>query len=219
VAVGATECLSLSPPREDLYWTFVLPLAVPATLYVFRWRQADRLEHLLGMVVLLGSLSALALIFFAIKPNPIAVSQLRLLYEDSSLANTALMGLHAWRRSGRLAALFFAPAAAYGALLENGGILLRYFTEMDDRLYLGPFPAPLATMAGWITVFYMVMSATWEFQRCVPQLARSAFGSALVATACALCLDLQLDPLATALFECGFSGPTFIILEEIFMIN
>jgi len=198
VGVAATECLSLSPPRRDLFWTCLFPLTVPAILSAFRWRRGDRLERILGFGVLLGSLSALALIFFAMRPNPIASGQLRLFYEYSSLANTALLGLHAWWRSRGMAVLFFAPVAAYGALLENGGIALGYFTELGYRLYLGPLPAPLATMVGWISVFYLVMSITWEFRRCVPQLEHSTLGSALVATLCALCLDLQLDPLATA---------------------
>ena len=198
VGITATECLSLSPPRSDLFWTCLFPLAVPAILYAFRWRRGDHFERILCLGVLFSSLTALALIFFAMRPNPIADSQLRLLYEYSSLANTALLGLHVWRRSSRLVVLFFAPVAAYGALLENGGIALGYFTELGYRLYLGPLPAPLATMTGWISVFYLVMSITWEFRRCVPQLERSALGSALVVTLCALCLDLQLDPLATA---------------------
>ncbi len=197
VAVASAECLNLSPPRKDLYWTFVFPLAVPVALYAFRFRIIDSSKRLFGLAILLGALSILTLIFVATKPQPIAISRLRLLYEYSSLANTLVLGLHAWRRSRALAILFFAPVAVYGVILENGGILLGYFSEAGYRLYLSPFPAPLATMAGWITVFYLVMSATWEFQRCIPWLSRSAFGSALVATACALCLDLQLDPLAT----------------------
>ncbi|OPY87710.1 MAG: hypothetical protein A4E72_01440 [Syntrophus sp. PtaU1.Bin208] len=198
VAAASTECLNLSPPRRDLSWTFVFPLAVPVVLYALRFRTIDYAERLFGLVVLLGALSILALIFLSLKPQPIAVSQLRLFYEYSSLANTLFLGLHAWRRSRALAILFFVPVAVYGVILENGGILFGYFSETGYHLYLWPFLAPLATMAGWITVFYLVMSVTWEFQRCNPWLSRSAFGSALVATTCALCLDLSLDPLATA---------------------
>ncbi|OPY15839.1 MAG: hypothetical protein A4E70_01623 [Syntrophus sp. PtaU1.Bin005] len=198
VSVSSAVRLNLSPPRDDLYWTFVFPLAVTAALCLARFRNVDHLERAFNLTILLGTSFILAAMYFAAKPKPMTTDELLCRYEFSALANAALIGVHAWRRSGRLAALFFGPVAAYGAVLENGGILLGYFTEVGYSMYLRPFPAPLATMAGWITVFYLVMSLTWEFRLCIPCLARSAIGSALVATACALCMDFQLDPLATA---------------------
>jgi len=198
VSVSSAVCLNLSPPRDDLYGTCVFPLAVPAALCLARFRNVDPLERVFTLTILFLTALILAAMYFVAHPEPTSANELLVRYEFSALANATLIGLHAWHRSGRMAALFFGPVAAYGAVLENGGILLGYFTEMGYSIYFPVFPAPLATMAGWITVFYLVMSVTWEFRRYIPWLARSALGSALAATACALCIDLQLDPLATA---------------------
>jgi uncharacterized membrane protein len=190
--------INLHPPRHELFFTFVFPLAVPIVIYGTRWRNATPIEKTAALSVVLGALAFIALAYFVLAPYPLDDARLRTIFEIGAIVNCALLGLHAWQRSLATFYLFFGPAAAYGLLLENGGIVLGYFSELDYHLYLGPLPAPVATMLGWITVFYIVISVTWALQAEIPALGRTAIGSALVATSAALLLDLQIDPLATA---------------------
>ncbi len=198
VGIAWAEVVNLDPPRPELFWTFVFPLAVPLLVYALRWPKAAPVERL-AAALLVGLVALVLLVTGTLAtPQPIAATTLRRIYEASAILNTVLLGVHAWRRHRAWLGLFFGPAAAYGLLLENGGILLGYFSELDYALYLGPLPAPLATMSGWITVFYLVTWVTWELRARLPWLERSAVGSALVAMLAALALDLQIDPLATA---------------------
>ena len=59
-------------------------------------------------------------------------------------------------------ATFFGVTFVYGLMLENGGIVMRFFYEPSFRLYLGPLPAPLCTMLGWCVVFRFLGRAVWN---------------------------------------------------------
>jgi len=196
--ISYTDVINLHPPRQDLFFTFVFPLTVPIVIYSLRWRRTTPIEKTVALSVVVGALAFLAFAYFVLPPHPLDDGWLRTIYEISAIGNCAILGLHAWQRSRSTFFLFFGPAAAYGLLLENGGIILGYFRELDYYLYLSPLPAPVATMSGWITVFYIAISVAQELQDEIPVLGRTAVGSALVATSAALLLDLQIDPLATA---------------------
>ena len=87
----------------------------------------------------------------------------------------------------------------YGAVLENGGIVLGFFheTNLTDTV-LKPFVAPVATMIGWSVVLAMATFVTWGLRKRLPWLRRSAGLSALAVGFFATLLDLQIDPIATA---------------------
>ncbi len=198
VAIAYAQVVNLDPRRDDLFLSFLFPLSVPVLVYVMRWRAAGAVPRRVAVVVLLGSLSVLGWIYFGARPDPLEPARLRLIYEVSAIANTVVLMVHAATQHRAWLWLFLGPVALYGVALENGGIILGYFEELEYNLYLGPLPAPVATMSGWITVTYLVTWVTWEIHRSAPALSRTVVGSAAVATAAALCLDLQIDPLATA---------------------
>ncbi|MBI5509781.1 MAG: carotenoid biosynthesis protein [Deltaproteobacteria bacterium] len=198
VGIAFAEIANLSPSRPDLFFTCLCPIAVPIAVYGLRWRQSGAAARRVAVGVVTTAVLLLALIYLTRPVSPIDLQSLRAIYEASAILNAVVLAGHAARRGRRVVALFFGPAALYGLLLENGGILLGYFAELDYRIYLGPLPAPLATLCGWITVFYLVIWVAAEVARTTPWIARSPLCLAGIATLAALALDLQIDPLATA---------------------
>lgn len=198
VGIGHAEIANLVPARPDLFFSFVFPLSVPTLIYALRWPRANRIERGVALTVIVGSLLLLMVSYFGAWRTPLASASLRSIYEVAAILNTLALGWHAWTQSRAMAAFFLGPAALYGVMLENGGILLGYFTELEYGWYLGPLPAPLATMAGWVTVFYLVVQVAWYLRELVPRIKQSASLSALASMFAALLLDLQIDPMATA---------------------
>jgi uncharacterized membrane protein len=198
VMIAQAEVNNLTTPRPELFLSCLFPMTVPVVIYFLRWGSASDLERRVSVGVIAGSAVCLLLIRTFIQPVPVEAASLRSIYEVSAILNAVLLGVHAWRRGRGVFAMFFGPAALYGVLLENGGILLGYFSELDYRLYLGPLPAPLATMCGWLTVFYIVTWVAWALGREVAAIGQRPLLIALAAMTAALLLDLQIDPLATA---------------------
>jgi hypothetical protein len=198
VMIAQAELNSLTPPRPELFLSCLFPMAVPVAVYFLRWSNASRLERQVGLGVVLGAAALLVVIRLVLEPVAVDLATLRSIYEVSAILNAVLLGKHAWGRGRGVFAMFFGPAALYGVLLENGGILLGYFSELDYRLYLGSLPAPLATMSGWVTVFYIVTWVAWAVGRELAAIGQRPMRLALVAMVAALLLDLQIDPLATA---------------------
>lgn len=198
VGTAHAEMVSLHPPRLDLVWSFIFPLAVPVAVYALSWRHAASRRRAVALAVVVGTPALILLIHRLVPPRPLAPAEIRGLYEVVSIGIALLLGVHAWVRRREMALLLFGPVALYGMALENGGILLGFFSEAHYSLYLGPLPAPLSTMIGWVTVFYLALHVAWEVRRLVPALRRSALGSAMVGTAAVLLLDLQVDAFATA---------------------
>lgn len=199
LAAGYLVAVSLASP-----WPWVLLMAglgtwAPVVLYARLWPQGSQAERALGLLVVPGTLVLLALLSMFVKPRPVDPDLLRGAFEVLALVNVALLGVHAWRQERAPFALFFGPVAVYGALLENGGIALGYFSEERFTFYLPFLPAPLVTMASWITILYLSIWVTWRLRARIPSLGRSPLRSALVATAVGLTLDLQVEPLARIL--------------------
>ena len=113
---------------------------------------------------------------------------LRNIYEYSAILNTVFLMFHARSQSRQWLKFFLGPCLLYGMVLENGGIWLGYFSEMNYRYYLGPLPAPLATMSGWVTVFYIITWAVWEMKKLSVTVRDSAIASAAVAVFAAFVL-------------------------------
>ena len=129
-----------------------------------------------------------------IVPPPV----LRSLYEISAILWTALLSAFALRREKRGAfAAFFLIGLLYGFILENSGIIFGFFEEKGFNFYPGPLPAPLATTVGWC---FILFASVWTAERLIgpgPWLKRPILKLALLATAIAVSVDLQIDPLAS----------------------
>lgn len=205
-----TELTNLEPARSDLAYTAVFPLAVFLVFYAARAAWSPEVQNrrvlFFGVMGLCLALPLLNLSYH--RPSALSLPVLRLVYELSNFVWAGLLFAHAFRRHPSHAALFFGPGLLYGALLENGGILLGFFSEHHlDTTRLPPLQAPLATILGWCVVLYMATFVVWELRRWLPTLRRSAALSALAVGSFATLLDLQIDPLATAV-GCWVWHPT-----------
>jgi uncharacterized membrane protein len=133
------------------------------------------------------------------RPSPLSEETVRWIYELSNFAWVALLLVHAVRHNKTVALLCFGVGLFYGACLENGGILLGFFSETHLRTSVPPLVAPVATMVGWSLVLYMAMFVVRGLRSWLPWLRRSPLLSALAVAAAAVLLDLQIDPIATAI--------------------
>lgn len=193
-----TSVANITPPRPELFWTAIFPLGTVLAVYALRWRRAPVNERCFAAAVLGTALGILALSYFTRPRFELTNQQIRHIWEVMGIFQAVILPWHAWTQRRALALLFLGPVAVYGFVLENGGIWLGYFQELGHRWYLGPFPAPLFTMMGWISMFYLATHTAWAAERCVPGMTRYPVLMALVATLAALSIDLQMDPVATA---------------------
>ena len=193
-----TELTNFAPERSDLAHTIVFPLSVFVLFQVVRFTSGRTSRRVLVTSLLLSFLLP-PLIYVWHTPSPLTGPQLLRIYEWSNFAWAALLIWHLWSHDRSHVALFFGVGLLYGMVLENGGIVLGFFheTNLTDTM-VRPFVAPVATMIGWSVVLAMAGFITWELRQRVPWLQRSAALSALALGAFATFLDLQIDPLATA---------------------
>jgi uncharacterized membrane protein len=203
------ELTNLTPPRPELAPTVMFPLIAFTVYYVARALWAPDVLRRRGLLLLtLGLAFGLPTLNVAYhRPFPIAEEPLRNLYEVSNFVWAGLLAIHALSRSRSLFVLCFGAGMFYGVLLENGGILLGFFSETHLSSMVPPMVAPLATMVGWSLVLYMAFFVVRGLRAVVPWLRRSAVASALAVAGTALLFDLQLDPLATGL-HCWVWAPS-----------
>jgi uncharacterized membrane protein len=201
VGIAHAEISNLPIQRLDLVFTAVFPMLVPWVVYGLRWTEAPQRQRRLALAIGLEVPLLIAINLMVGSRVVLERETLRVIYEWVAIGNTIILMLHAASHNRQWLAFFLGPCLLYGLLLENGGIALGYFSELHYSLYLGPFPAPVATISGWVTVFYIVVWTMWEVKSLCPRLASSPAACTGVALAAALCFDLQVDPLAT---EVGF---------------
>lgn len=193
-----TELTNFSPARGDLAHTVVFPLLVFVIYQVLRFTHGTGSRRMVISSLLLA-FGLPTLIFFWHTPSPLSHDGLLRIYEWSNFAWAALIVWHLWSHQRTHVALFFGVGLLYGAVLENGGIILGFFheTNLTDTM-VRPFVAPVATMIGWSVVLAMATFVTWGLRKRLPWLRRSALLSALAVGTFATLLDLQIDPIATA---------------------
>lgn len=193
--VPAAAFVAVGIPRG---WFALLQLPSSLWFYLYYRKRRPRLAVIAAFIIPL--LIALVPLSFPRARAIVPPSALRLLYEISAFLWTVLLGSFALLREkkGTFAA-FFGVALAYGFLLENSGIIFGFFKEEGFHFYLGPLPAPLATTIGWC---FILFCCVWTANRLAGDGAAdgskaSAFRMALLTTAIAVSLDLQIDALAS----------------------
>jgi hypothetical protein len=196
-----TGLTNFSPPRESGVFTVLFPLSVFVLFTLVRVWRAPELDN--RWLVLLGSLApavSLPLMVLAWhRPSPVQGESLLFWCELSNFVWAAALVWHATRAGRGHLALFFGTGLLYGALLENGGIVLGFFHEANLTLTLvPPLVAPVSTMIGWCIVLYMATFVVWKLRTWIPLLRESNALSAVLVAGAATLLDLQADPLATA---------------------
>jgi hypothetical protein len=197
-SIAYAELVNLEAARTDLLGTAIFPSVILVVIITGRWPEASLRERLNYALLSFAAPIVAGVCVYLNTRHVVEHDVLRDIYEVSSLANTGILLLHSmrWGRGGPW--FLLGPVFLYGLLLENGGIALGYFSELNYRWYLGALPAPLATMSGWVTVFYLVLWVMWETRR---QLGQTQWRTPILVfagTSAALLLDLQIDPLATA---------------------
>lgn len=213
-AVGLLHFLVANVPRSEFEriglgvapfaWTTAFPLFWVLAYYVLRIRESARLaifgaSKYLPLLAIAGAPLCICL-FYALAPFlriELELARLTRFFEVMQLVWIGVFMLHvAAKRGAPGFVTFFGVAWLYGLILENGGILMGYFFEPGYWLYLGGLPAPFATMMGWCLAIYACVTIAGELRPRVP-FGGTTLGSALLTTALALSLDLQLDPLAS----------------------
>lgn len=191
---------ALGIPRWHFVPTLILPWIWFVAYFVLRIRSSPRIESPWKAYAGLFALTVIvpAAIVTGYRPYPLSHDQLTLLFEATQFLWVALfVGQILLARGWRSLVTYFGVTFIYGLLLENSGIVMRFFYEPSFRLYLGPLPAPLVTMLGWSLVFYIMVAVTDRIAEYVPWLKRGVWRRAWAATLMALCMDGQLDPLAS----------------------
>ena len=216
-----TELTNVSPPLDGLAYTAAFPLCVFVLYYVLRALYAPEVRRRKELLTLaLGLAFVLPLSnYLWHRPSPLSAEALRDIYEVSNIGWALLLLTHAIKTRPSDAWLFFGAALVYGAMLENGGILLGFFHETHLRLAMRPFVAPISTMIGWCVVIYMAFFVGRGLRRHVPWLARSPELSAIAVALAAVMLDLQIDPIATRIHCWVWNKALPPFLAEVPLVN
>jgi hypothetical protein len=196
-----TELTNLVPARPDFASTTVFPMAVFVLFTTVRALRAPEVQFpKLALTVPVG----LALVLPALnvlwhRPSPLPTETLRTVYELSNFAWAAVLIRFFWKRQPSSLLYFFGVGLVYGAVLENGGIVLGFFDEQNLRVSMvKPFVAPVATMIGWCVVLGVATYLVWRLREWIPTLKRQHFVSGLLVGVFATMLDMKIDPIATA---------------------
>ncbi|MBT3222994.1 MAG: carotenoid biosynthesis protein, partial [Proteobacteria bacterium] len=191
---------SLGIPRMHFVPTIVFPMVWVVAYFILRIRNSKRLKNrsMAYAALAVMTLCVPLLVVFAHVPYELSHEQLTLVFEVSQFFWVGLLMVQVtMTRGGYGLLMFFGVTLVYGIVLENTGIVMNFFYEPSFRLYIFSLPAPLCTVLGWSVVFYIMVSVTESFSKWYPWLKQGIWRRAFVATAMALCLDAQLDPLAS----------------------
>ena len=188
--------------RQQFVATTPFPLIWFTAYFVLRIRRSRRIQNpWKAYLALAGAVVGVPLlIIFGYRSHPLSHEQLTILFELTQFTWVALFVAQiALTRGWPALLMFFGVTFVYGLMLENTGIVMHFFYEPSFHTYLGFLPAPLCTMLGWSLVFYIVISITEQLAQWVPWLAKpgAVWRRVAVASALALSLDAQLDPLAS----------------------
>lgn len=187
----------ISPPVENAGTLSIFPLACSLVLLWFACRKyyGDRNVPKAFSSWFVGLTALYLAPFLHGLSLPLDEDTQKLIYEFSALAQFVLLVAHARSWFTRKDWIWvFGITLLFGMILENGGIVLGFFSEPGYLLYLPGIPAPLATALGWANVLYCAFFAV---DRLLPEMAPLWRG--LVCAAIGLSLDIPFDPVATRL--------------------
>ncbi|MGB3999486.1 MAG: hypothetical protein WBM23_06300 [Desulfomonilia bacterium] len=187
----------ISPPVESVRLLSFFSLAAALVLLWYACRKDygdDRmLKPFVAWAVILAGLYLTP--FMHGLSLPLDESTQRLWYELSALAQFAILLVHGRTWLARWDWVWvFGVTLAFGAILENGGIVLRFFSEPGYLLYFPGLPAPVATTLGWVNVLYCAFFAVEKLLPPMPAVAKG-----LICALIGLSLDIPFDPVATRL--------------------
>lgn len=196
-----TSLTNLNPARPDFAPTIIFPMGVFVLFSTVRALKSERVRFprlaLIVPVVMALGLPTINMLWH--QPSPLEVTSLRTVYELSNFLWASLLIRYFWKREKTVLAFFFGVALVYGAVLENGGIVLGFFDEQNlGKTMVKPFVAPVATMIGWCVVLGMATHLVWRLREWLPWMKKSALLSGVLVGVFATMLDLQIDPIATA---------------------
>ena len=145
------------------------------------------------------------------QPKVLSPERMTMIYEYSQFFWVGILILHALLSRGwanirsfglHRVVTFFGGAYLYGLMLENSGIIMGLFLEPQYTWYLGwseryYLPAPICTQLGWCICFYLAIWITESLSARSALLRKGVLLPALMATAVAISIDLQVDPMAS----------------------
>lgn len=182
------------PPMDEILWLTIFPLTASLILLFLAMVK----DHGVMKRYLVWALIMITLYFIPLLHSismPIELDKQRTLYEMSAFVQFSLIVLHArtWLKKWDWAWVF-GITLIFGFILENGGIIIGFFSEPEYRLYLPGLSSPVATAIGWVNVLYCAFFAV---EKLLPKLHPITRG--LVCALIGLCLDIPFDPIATRL--------------------
>jgi len=186
----------ISPPMDEIVWLALFPLAASLVLVWFALKRESGRFGMKRYIVWAGIMTVLYFTPLMHQVSlPIDQDGQRTLYEMSAFVQFVLIVLHArtWLKEWDWAWVF-GITLFFGFILENGGIIMGFFSEPEYRLYLPGLPSPVATAIGWVNVLYCAFFAV---ERVLPVLHPVARG--LICAVLGLSLDIPFDPVATRL--------------------
>ncbi len=190
---------SLDPPAPTMAWTMLAPLLVFGLVQEGRIRGTpEQGRTALRGWLALALVGGPALVWLIAKPYPLSNEVVRGIYEWTNLGWAALLILWVLRKrpAGHLA-LYFGALFVIGMVLENGGIAMGYFEEVNYHVQIPFLHAPLATMLGWSMVMLMGLHVAFLLERAWPRLGRNPLTLGTTAAVAITALDVQIDPIAS----------------------
>lgn len=207
----------IDPPLESVRMLSLLPLTASLVYLWFACRKEQDGKGVLRMF--LPWAAGMTFLYFTPFLHglslPLDEETQRLMYEVSALAQFGILLIHGrtWL-VGWDWVWVFGVTLLFGAILENGGIILGVFAEPGFLLYVPGLPAPLATALGWVNVLYCAFFAVEKLLPPMPVMAKG-----LVCALIGLSLDIPFDPVATRLGWWVWDPALNVKIFDVPMIN
>ncbi|MBN2299358.1 MAG: carotenoid biosynthesis protein [Deltaproteobacteria bacterium] len=186
----------ISPPVTHILWLSVFPLACSLVLLWFALiREYGKIitgRYLFWAGIMCAVYFTPAMHSLSIPLDP---GKQLMLYEISALMQFVLIMVHSrtWFEKKEWIWVF-GITLLFGIILENGGIIIGYFSEPEYHIYIPGLKAPVATAIGWVNVLYCAFFAV---QKLLP--VTRPFPRGIICALIGLCMDIPFDPVATRL--------------------
>jgi hypothetical protein len=196
LSMSDTALHQIKPALSVVPWLAVIPLVTSLILMAAAWAKKQGGLCTKGFLPWAAVLTSAYMIpFFSRSSAPLPPETHRVIFEASAIMEFIILALHGrtWLK-GWDWIWIFVVTLLFGAILENGGILMGFFKEEGYRLYVFSLGAPIATVLGWTNVLYC---GFYVVGRVLPEMRPVLKG--LVCAGIALAMDIPFDPVATRL--------------------